>query len=337
MHAFKKLTLGGIMALSIMGGCTDLGELPPGTQQLQVGTIDFGVSTIDITKVLTLEIGNAGPGILRGAMSIENDSSLSFTLVGSPEYNVEVDSTGTFLISFTPTVAGRLGARLILESDNNSGVDTIALTGEGTAALLAAMSLSPTSLDFGSLPPGQDSSRTLVISSTGASPLEITGISVSGSVFTFPTFSYPLTIDSGQDTSLMISFAPSAIGDFAEILTLTTNTPDSPEELALTGRQAELVSYGASVQPVFDANCAIAGCHNATTKQASLVLDSFSNLMVGSQSGAVVVPGDGANSLLVRKLKGTAPGKRMPLNKPPLPDVTITLIEIWIDQGALNN
>src|SRR5690606_24380409 len=39
-------------------------------------------------------------------------------------------------------------------------------------------------------------------------------------------------------------------------------------------------------------------------------------------------------SLLIKKLKGTADGNRMPQNLPPLPDDVIAKIEKWIDEGA---
>ena len=84
------------------------------------------------------------------------------------------------------------------------------------------------------------------------------------------------------------------------------------------------------------ANCGGGNCHLNGNSQAGLSLDTYSSLMAGSNSGAVVIPGDGAGSLIIRKLRGTA-GTRMPRGSPALPDSTIGTIEIWIDQGALDN
>jgi hypothetical protein len=48
-----------------------------------------------------------------------------------------------------------------------------------------------------------------------------------------------------------------------------------------------------------------------------------------------VVAGKGSESLLVKKLRGAGiDGQRMPLNKDPLPDAQIALIERWITEGA---
>jgi len=53
-------------------------------------------------------------------------------------------------------------------------------------------------------------------------------------------------------------------------------------------------------------------------------------------SGDVVIPGNGEESLLIRRLRGTS-GTQMPINQDPLDETTITLIETWIDEGALEN
>jgi hypothetical protein len=46
------------------------------------------------------------------------------------------------------------------------------------------------------------------------------------------------------------------------------------------------------------------------------------------------MPGKGADSFLVKKLKGTASGQRMPVKLPALKDDVIAKIEKWIDEGA---
>jgi len=52
------------------------------------------------------------------------------------------------------------------------------------------------------------------------------------------------------------------------------------------------------IQPVFTARCTV--CHNATNPTAGLDLTSYTGTMTGSNSGAIVLPGDADNSLLVQ-------------------------------------
>ena len=66
-------------------------------------------------------------------------------------------------------------------------------------------------------------------------------------------------------------------------------------------------------------------------------LGSFSSLMNGGNSGAVVISGNGSGSRLIQKLQGTASGFQMPKGGSPLDETTINLIKTWIDEGALDN
>ncbi len=90
-------------------------------------------------------------------------------------------------------------------------------------------------------------------------------------------------------------------------------------------------------------NCTGAQCHSAAGNQGNLVLESnvaYSNL-VDVQSVLFpnfkrIEPGNSANSLLIKILKGEV-SPRMPLNRSPLSGATIDSIAKWIDEGALNN
>lgn len=95
------------------------------------------------------------------------------------------------------------------------------------------------------------------------------------------------------------------------------------------------ISFKNNVKPVFQSNCI--KCHGSS---GGLNLSSYADLMAGnSNHGPVVFPGQGAESIIILKLRGEANfGDRMP--KPPAPaltESTIDLIETWIDEGALNN
>lgn len=88
------------------------------------------------------------------------------------------------------------------------------------------------------------------------------------------------------------------------------------------------VDYNSQIQPVFNQDCT--GCHPGN---GGLDLTSYSALMNGGNSGAVVKVGDAANSLLVQRIEGTIT-PRMPKGADALSDSTISLIKQWINEGA---
>jgi len=94
------------------------------------------------------------------------------------------------------------------------------------------------------------------------------------------------------------------------------------------------VSFAFEIAPMLVKNCG--GCHDADDPEARLSMATFASLNRGGESGAPFVAGSAGDSLIIRKVKGSAgiDGQRMPIGKPPLPAEAIGLLEKWIDQGA---
>ena len=91
------------------------------------------------------------------------------------------------------------------------------------------------------------------------------------------------------------------------------------------------MSFALDVLPLFVQDCTI--CHGGA---GGLSLTSYAGVTAGGSSGAVVVPGDPDNSLLVKRIEGTVP-PQMPLGGSPLTAPEIGRIRQWILEGALNN
>jgi hypothetical protein len=99
---------------------------------------------------------------------------------------------------------------------------------------------------------------------------------------------------------------------------------------------------------VFDASCALSGCHDSQSLRGGLTLErgtAFAALVavVPNNTAAAaagwrrVAPGSTATSLIFHKLMGPpdpAYGGRMPFGKPRLPSYLIDIVEAWIAAGA---
>ena len=108
--------------------------------------------------------------------------------------------------------------------------------------------------------------------------------------------------------------------------------PAADEVKPATGEPA--VSFARDVAPLFVANCG--GCHLGTDRpRGGLNLTAFATTMRGGDSGPAINSHRAETSLLVRKIKGTADGQRMPVGRPPLADQDVATIEKWIDAGAV--
>jgi hypothetical protein len=98
--------------------------------------------------------------------------------------------------------------------------------------------------------------------------------------------------------------------------------------------RAEDTFYAVRVAPVLEKNCT--GCHGEKKHKAGLRLDSFEQLMRGSEDGPAVKAGDPKASELLRRV--TLPHddeEFMPSDgKPPLTADDIKVLELWIAAGA---
>ena len=117
---------------------------------------------------------------------------------------------------------------------------------------------------------------------------------------------------------------------------VTAGPPANAQTPMVTAKAAtgsETVSFASQIAPLLIDNCT--GCHiDAMNDRGGLRMDTLAQLLRGGDSGAVVAPGRGENSLLVQKLRGSA-GDRMPAGgRPPLSEDSIQLVSTWIDEGA---
>jgi len=98
-------------------------------------------------------------------------------------------------------------------------------------------------------------------------------------------------------------------------------------------RAAGLEWFETKVRPILVDHCYT--CHSADTKPAGgLRVDDRNGLLAGGNSGAAVVPGDPAASLLLKRVNHTDAKRRMPKEGQPLTAEQVAALSRWISDGA---
>ena len=93
--------------------------------------------------------------------------------------------------------------------------------------------------------------------------------------------------------------------------------------------------YTTQVNPIFQSNCY--RCHGGMNHKGGLNMATQAGMMRGGHSGAVLVPGDPAKSLLVTLIRHDGP-KNKPTPMPPkkkLSDADIAIVVRWVQAGAI--
>lgn len=116
-----------------------------------------------------------------------------------------------------------------------------------------------------------------------------------------------------------------------------TRGADQPKALPIAEVKHEgPVDFEKEILPILRRNCL--ACHNATDKESDLILETPQAILKGGNEGPSVVPGKGAESLLLQ----LAAHQKEPVMPPVGNDVKaknltpeeLGLLKLWIDQGA---
>jgi hypothetical protein len=97
--------------------------------------------------------------------------------------------------------------------------------------------------------------------------------------------------------------------------------------------RAATPEYRSEIQPLLADRCY--QCHGPEKQKGGLRLDLRAKALEGGDSGRVIIPGRGAESLLVKLISGLDHDKLMPPKGERLTATQVAKIRHWIDSGAL--
>jgi Abnormal spindle-like microcephaly-assoc'd, ASPM-SPD-2-Hydin len=148
----------------------------------------------------------------------------------------------TFAITFSPTATGPLsGSFVVSQNVTGGGPLTVALSGTGTAGA-GAISLTPSSLAFGSQSVGTTSAaQTVTVSNTGTTTVTFTSFGVTtgfalGSGMNAGSCNPESnTIPAGGSCTINVQFAPTAASAITGTLTIVDNAAGGQQTVALSG------------------------------------------------------------------------------------------------------
>ncbi len=124
----------------------------------------------------------------------------------------------------------------MLTASANGITDSFALQLNTAAAMLSA---NAASVAFGSVTLNTVATQTITLTSTGSSPVTISGATVAGAGFSLSGVALPITLTPGQSVTLDVGYLPTATGAGTGELTVTSNaTAGGTMVIALTGTGA---------------------------------------------------------------------------------------------------
>src|SRR5205085_1444280 len=139
----------------------------------------------------------------------------------------------TFSLRFTASGAGAANGNVSITSDGANPTLNIPATANGVTA--GSLSANPTSLAFGNVQVGSNSSLPEALTNTGGSNVTISQANVTGAGLTVTGLALPATLTPNQTINFNVKFAPTAAGAVSGNLAIVSDASNSPLNIALTG------------------------------------------------------------------------------------------------------
>jgi hypothetical protein len=210
---------------------------PNDTLTLTPATITFPATSVGSTSAaMTATLYN---GTTKSIYVKEGSLTDSKDFTHSDNCAILSPLTGcTITFTFTPQSAGTLTSTYTTgDLDNPSNPLTIALTG---AANSASISVSPTSLAFGTVADGTTATQSVTVTNSGDSAAPISGASISGNAaFALTNNTCGASIAANATCQYSITFSPTAESPFTGTLTITDNLGTQVVQLTGTGGPAK--------------------------------------------------------------------------------------------------
>jgi hypothetical protein len=214
---------------------------------LTPSTLSFPSTPVNTTSATTetATLTNTGSGALTlNSLALNGSGANSYGASTTCGGTIAAGASCSFTFTFDPQSAGSQPATFSVV--DSAGTQTLSLSGTGASSGTLSVTVSPTSLAFGSVTVGATSAaQTITIRNTGSGPLTLNGNTIGGAnagafIKSGTTCSSPLA--AGASCTNSIEFAPGAAGAMSATLTVNTNATGTAPTVSLSGTGGSGVS-----------------------------------------------------------------------------------------------
>jgi hypothetical protein len=208
---------------------------------LSTASVGFGTSTVGLsTSPVSVTLTNSGASPLAiSSIGVSGADPGDFTAPNNCPASLGVKMTCALSVTFNPTAAGNRSATVQISDSAPQSPQSIAVSGN---AVMAQMSVSPTTANFGSqLTSTASAAQTITVTNSAASPamLQVASASVTGSTdFTIEKNGCTSQIAAGATCAIMVKFDPGTLTTSSSrsgTLVIQSNAQTGSASVALTG------------------------------------------------------------------------------------------------------
>jgi|GEM_PF-738009 len=211
----------------------------------QPGTLTMSATSLAFGSVNTGSSANQSLTLSNNSTAAVSVSALAVTGTGFTRSTVTLPLTlqpgqsSVLTLTFAPQAAGAVSGSLSIASNATNSSVTVALTGTGTTPVTppsqGTLTVSATSLAFGSVVDGSSLAKAVTLSNSSSASVTVSAIAATGTGFTEINPALPLTLAAGKTATVTVTFAPTAAGSDTGNLQITSNATDASVAVTLSG------------------------------------------------------------------------------------------------------
>jgi hypothetical protein len=213
---------------------------------LSSSSVNFGNVTVSQTGTQNVTLTNSGN--LNLVVNLATVTGTGFGVSGlSLPASIAPSQSLMFSIQFAPTVSGPANGTIVFTDNAPNSPHSLSLSGSGVATT-ATLVANPTSIAFGSIAVGSNNKQPITLTNTGNASVTISQATAGGAGFSMSGMATPMTLQAGQNATLMAQFAPATTGNSSGSITVTSgaSNPTLTVNLTGTGTQGSLSASPAS-------------------------------------------------------------------------------------------
>jgi len=240
IRAFGKIYPTSLISYSLSG--TGVAPVP---LEATPSSVHFGSVPVGTSISESVQLKNAGTR--SATISSASVLGAGFTIVGlTTPITLTAGSTKSFMLKFEPTGVGTDSGLITLKSSSAKEL-TLSMTGTGTKDT-STISVSPTSLSFGSGTVGKTHKLAVTLKNNGKSNVTISGVSLTGIDASLSSGLNGATIAPGQTASFDVTFAPKKAKRMSGSVQISSNAANSPTVITVSGTGVSLTAHSVALR-----------------------------------------------------------------------------------------
>jgi Abnormal spindle-like microcephaly-assoc'd, ASPM-SPD-2-Hydin len=213
----------------VMGSLTGMGATS--ALSMTPSAVGFGKVSVGSPSTQTLRLTNDGNESVAIKSVTATGNGFSESGLSTPQ-TLTPNQSVTFTVEFDPKSAGEETGTLSVTA--SGATIAVNLNGVGVASS-AQLVPSTTSVPFGNVAVGTTATQQVTLTSSGNTSVDISSVSLAGSGYTFTGVAAHTILAPDQSAILKIDFDPKTSGNASGTVTISSNAPNSPLIIHLTG------------------------------------------------------------------------------------------------------